>query len=210
MRVFFHVLLLTFLCSGVSFAQVSSALADESAPLSPGAEEADQEPDAEEASSARAVTPAPTAEEAAEAADRFARGLKFYEEGDYTLALIEFERAYRLVPTYRVLYNIGQVSIQLSRFARARIALTRYLNEGGAELSPERKAEIARDLEMLSARTAYLNVTAEADADLIIDDQNYGKFPISEPGERSIWRLNEKRGSGRRPRFSFTGWNPTP
>jgi len=181
MRVFFHVLFLTFLCSGASCAQVPSAFADESEPLSPGADAAGQVSEAEEASSAQASTSAPTAEEAAEAAERFARGLKFYEEGDYTLALIEFERAYRLVPNYRVLYNIGQVSIQLSRFARARIALTRYLNEGGAELSAQRKEEIARDLEMLSARTAYLNVTAEADADLIIDDQNYGKFPIAEP-----------------------------
>lgn len=118
----------------------------------------------------------------AEAAERFSRGLGFYRDGDYALALIEFDRAYQLVPDYRVLYNIGQVSIQLSRFARARAALEQYLKEGGASLSDERTAAVEADLRMLVARTAFLNLEmAEGGAEVFIDDRSYGVTPLREP-----------------------------
>src|SRR5688500_5007200 len=55
-----------------------------------------------------------------EARQRYDRGIRLYAEGEFALAVIEFERAYTLVPDYRVLYNIGQVRIQLAQYARAR------------------------------------------------------------------------------------------
>ena len=66
-----------------------------------------------------------------EAARRFEHAIKLYEDADYTLALAEFERVYELMPDYRVLYNIGQVSIQLGRYARAFRTLKEYVSRGG-------------------------------------------------------------------------------
>ncbi len=122
------------------------------------------------------------AETRTEAATRFQRGLEFYDVGDYALALIEFDRAYQLVPDYRVLYNVGQVSIQLSRFARARTALARYLEEGADALSEERIRSVQNDLEMLKARTARLLVTTqEEEAEVLIDDVPVGLTPLEAP-----------------------------
>src|SRR5262245_54376929 len=71
----------------------------------------------------------PSPEVVTEAKQRFDRGLELYAEGEYPLALIEFTRAYELVPNYRVLYNIGQVCIQLGQYANARRALEEYLTK---------------------------------------------------------------------------------
>lgn len=123
----------------------------------------------------------PTSEAKKEAAERFGRGLAFYEDGDYGLALIEFERAYQLVPDYRVLYNIGQVSIQLSRSSQALRALEQYLKEGGEGLGRERIESVRRDLEMLEARTARLTITGTEGAQVLIDDETYGTLPLEGP-----------------------------
>src|SRR5688572_21286235 len=72
---------------------------------------------------AEPAAPEPSAEAKQEARERFNQGLALFEDGDYGLALIEFERAYAVVPDYRVLYNIAQVNIQLGRYAKARHAL---------------------------------------------------------------------------------------
>lgn len=135
------------------------------------------------------VVDAPSAPEPAAAVDdanvqearrRFDRGLRLYGEGDFTLALIEFERAYELVANYRVLYNIGQVSIQLRRYAKAREALEQYLDEGGDEIETTRLAEVQADIDMLKPRTAKLLVTTNAPkAKVLLDGQLLGALPLS-------------------------------
>ena len=60
-----------------------------------------------------------------EARARIRRGLELYDEGDFRLALIELERAYQILPSYKILYNLGQVHFQLGEHARAHAALTR-------------------------------------------------------------------------------------
>lgn len=117
-----------------------------------------------------------------EAKQRFDRGLAFYRDGDPDLALIEFNRAYELVPNYRVLFNIGQVSIQLGQYANARRALEQYLREGGEVLAPERREEVQKDLEMLGRRTALLRVNSDVvGAEILVDDILMGRVPLSAP-----------------------------
>ena len=86
------------------------------------------------APSAQAPAP-PSAEVLKEAGERYARGLSLYGDGEFLLALVEFERAYQLSNNYKVLYNIGQVRIQLGRYAKAKEALEEYLKIGGSSLS---------------------------------------------------------------------------
>src|SRR6187431_3094612 len=73
--------------------------------------------------SASTPSPAISAEVLKEAGERYARGLSLYGDGEFLLALVEFERAYQLSNNYKVLYNIGQVRIQLGRYAKAKEAL---------------------------------------------------------------------------------------
>jgi tetratricopeptide (TPR) repeat protein len=135
-----------------------------------------------------AQSPAPAAAEPAappspevllEAKQRFDRGFELYEEGEYSLALIEFNRAYELVPNYRVLYNIGQVCIQLGQYANARRALEEYLAKGGDELAADRRTAVNKDLEMLGHRTAFLTIGANVEsAEVLVDDTLVGKTPL--------------------------------
>jgi tetratricopeptide (TPR) repeat protein len=133
------------------------------------------------------AAPATTAEPAAtsppevllEAKQRFDRGFELYEEGEYPLALIEFNRAYELVPNFRVLYNIGQVCIQLAQYANARRALEEYLQKGGEALAADRRAAVKKDLDMLSHRTAFLTINANIEgAEILVDDISVGKAPL--------------------------------
>jgi hypothetical protein len=115
-----------------------------------------------------------------EARRRFDRGIRLYGEGDFGLALIEFERAYELVANYRVLYNIGQVSIQLRRYAKAREALEQYLTQGGAEVEGARLEEVQADIDMLRPRTAKLLVTTNAPkAKVSLDGDTLGTLPLA-------------------------------
>jgi hypothetical protein len=132
-----------------------------------------------EATEATAEPAEPTPEQRQEASARFTRGLKFYREREFELALIEFERAYATIPDYRVLYNIGQVCVELGRYARARGAFEKYLAEGGDAIAPERVEEVEADLEMLDGRTAFLVIGTNVEgASVLIDGLPVGRAPL--------------------------------
>jgi hypothetical protein len=101
---------------------------------------------------------------AEEASTRFKRGLQLFDEGDYTLALVEFERAYQLAPNYRALYNIALVDIQLGRYADAARTLEVYLHDGGEAIAVPRRAEVSTTLAGLKLRTATVDISVNAPA----------------------------------------------
>lgn len=127
--------------------------------------------------------PAGTSPEAKKKAmGHFETGLKLYEDGEFSLALIEFERAYSYIPDFRVLYNIGQVSIQLGRYARAAQALKQYLEQGSAHIGPTRVQAVQADLAMLQGRTAHLRVECNvAGAEVLLDDVRIATTPFEAP-----------------------------
>jgi Tetratricopeptide repeat/PEGA domain len=125
---------------------------------------------------------APSPDAIKEAGERYTRGISLYADGEYVLALVEFERAYQLAPNYKVLYNIGQVRIQLGRYAKAREALQQYLEQGGDDIAAERRRAVSADLEMLAQRTAKLAITvSEAGAEISLDGQVVGTSPLGDP-----------------------------
>jgi len=146
-----------------------------------------QAPSGEPGTASAAATPAPEqavtgAEAKKKAKEHFETGLRLYEDSDYALALIEFERAYSYIPDFRVLYNIGQVSVQLGRYARASQALNQYLKSGGSKIPAARVKAVHSDLAMLEGRTAHLTVKSNADgADVSLDDAPLGKIPMTDP-----------------------------
>ncbi len=94
-----------------------------------------------------------------EASNHFKRGLQLFDEADYTLALVEFERAYQLAPNYRALYNIALVDVQLGRYADAARTLEQYLHDGGSAIAPSRRAEVNKTLDELKFRTATIEIS---------------------------------------------------
>lgn len=127
-----------------------------------------------------------------EAARRFETAIGLYDDGDYQLALAEFERVYELVPDYRVLYNIGQVSMQLGRYARALRTLREYVSRGGDAIPNDRRSAVRADIETLETRTATLMLDIQpAGAEVWIDGVLVGQAPLLEPvvvdvGERMV------------------------
>lgn len=130
--------------------------------------------------------------DAKEAEQRFLRARQLFDEGDYALALVEFNRAYELSPNYRVQFNIAQIHIQLFNYAAARTALEKFLREGGADIPEARKAQAESDLQMLKGRTAYLKVvTVPPTAEVSVDDAPLGEGPFTSPvlvnaGQRKV------------------------
>src|SRR5262249_21577311 len=122
---------------------------------------------------------------------------KFYKDGDYKLALIEFRRAYDLAPTYKVLFNIGQVNFQLNNYADAQRAFEQYMKDGGSQVPGPRRAEVEKALADLKARTAYVTVKTNVEgATVSIDGRSVGATPLPsklliDAGEHRIIAVKE-------------------
>jgi hypothetical protein len=129
-----------------------------------------------------APTKTPTAQEMSEARRRYDRALELSDEGNYDEALLELQRAYALAPTYRLLYNLGVVSVAVHDYVKAIDYFNRYLIEGGTEIDAARATEVQTQIERLRARTASVKITVSIpNADVSIDDVPIGKSPIGGP-----------------------------
>ncbi len=117
-----------------------------------------------------------------EASTHFKRGLQLFDEGDYTLALVEFERAYQLAPNYRALYNIALVDVQLGRYADAARTIEQYIHDGGDAIAPARLAEVKKTLGELQYRTATVEITTNAaGGEVTLDGKPLDPSSLREP-----------------------------
>jgi hypothetical protein len=117
-----------------------------------------------------------------EAATRFERGVKLYDAQDYAAALAEFEAAYRLVPRYQVLFNVGVAQKKLFRYNDAFRSLTRYLQEGGDKVPPDRRDQVAKELAEIHALVAEVTVKVDGlPASIEVDGRLMGETPMSGP-----------------------------
>jgi hypothetical protein len=150
-----------------------------------------QAPPDDAARSARAQGGA-TDEHAQEARTRYERGMQLYNEGAHEGALVELERAYQLSPTYKLLYNIALIRLQLNDYAQAIKAFQEYLAEGGAEISSVRRSEVERHLAQLKTKVGKVEVSSRTrGADVLVDDVVVGRVPLPDvlvlnPGRRRI------------------------
>ena len=117
-----------------------------------------------------------------EAQQRFKRALDLYEEGSLDAARVELRRAYDLAPTYKLLYNLGQVEFELHDYPAALADFQQFLDMGGSDVTPERKAQVQKDIDRLRARVATLTIAVDvASAEVFVDDQLVGTSPLGKP-----------------------------
>jgi hypothetical protein len=117
-----------------------------------------------------------------EATTRYKQGVKLFEEQDFNAALLEFRKAYELAPNYKVTYNIGQVYYQIQNYAKALQWFERYLSEGGKDVSPDRRAEVQKEIDELKRRVGRVELQSDVkDVEVSIDDEPVGKTPLTEP-----------------------------
>jgi hypothetical protein len=112
----------------------------------------------------------------------FDRGMELAREGAYSEALVEFTRAHEVSPHYAVLYNIGQAHVALGHPVEAVDALTRYLDQGGAEIPAERRKQVDAEILRQKARIAEVEVTTDAPGAVVtVDGKEVGRTPLSAP-----------------------------
>jgi hypothetical protein len=126
--------------------------------------------------------PGPSESALAEAKVRFQRGVELYNEGNVGAAGTEFQRAYELVPNFRILYNLGQVALEQHDYAGAHDLFTRYLQEGGAQVPQDRRDDLQRELARLTRRLGRLEIVVdEPGAEIAVDDVPVGVSPMRAP-----------------------------
>jgi hypothetical protein len=118
-----------------------------------------------------------------EAVTRFERGVQLYEAQNFEGALLEFNAAYKLTGNYRLLYNIGICQQQTREYVAAADTYRKYLRDGGAEISAERKADVEDRLSKLALSVSRVRIVTDAPQGTIItvDDRPVGTIPLGEP-----------------------------
>ncbi|NUP05914.1 MAG: PEGA domain-containing protein [Polyangiaceae bacterium] len=132
-----------------------------------------------------------------DAGSSFERGVKFFHDGDYVAAMVQFKRAYELDPNYVVLYNIGQTARELKNYSEALQALEKYLAEGGAQIDAERRTRVEGWVAELKEKVATVTLKTNVEgADIAVDDVAVGRTPLDKPvvmdaGKRKISAIKE-------------------
>lgn len=116
-----------------------------------------------------------------EAKAHLTSGTQLYDENNFRGALVEFQKAYELAPSWRILFNIGQVEMELQDYAGALRAYSRYLKEGGPDVPADRLAQVNTEIERLKGRVGFLVVQTGAGAQVVVDDVQVGYAPLPEP-----------------------------
>jgi hypothetical protein len=117
-----------------------------------------------------------------EASAHFDRGVSFYDEGDYSAALVEFTRAYSIAPAWQVLFNIGQSHFQVHDYAQALVTLNRYVDEGRERIPADRRSVVDAERADLANRVGYASIACNlAGATILVDDVAVGVAPLRDP-----------------------------
>jgi hypothetical protein len=110
----------------------------------------------------------------------YKRGVELFKNGVYDAALIEFRRAYEIAPSFKILYNIAQVSRQLDDYASAVDAYQRYLREGKGDVPAAREMEVKAELERINQWVGRLEISSSSpDATIAIDDIVVGRGTLT-------------------------------
>jgi tetratricopeptide (TPR) repeat protein len=105
-------------------------------------------------------------------------GAAFMDERQYDRAVESFREAYRLVPSPKVLYNLGVAYLSVARYADALAALEQFLSE--ATDAPEANRETARrHVADLRGKVATLAITSDRPrAELVLDGRSLGELAL--------------------------------
>jgi hypothetical protein len=130
------------------------------------------------------LAPAASAgDEKKEAKERFAKGVEFFNAGEYGAALAEFHWAYEVSPHYMVLYNIARCYARLNKHIEAMEYFEKYLAEGGDEIGAKRLKEVEEEMAALVKIIAYIDITTGEvkGATVRIGEKVAGQTPLAEP-----------------------------
>jgi hypothetical protein len=125
-----------------------------------------------------------------EAAQHFERGLAHVDRREFDAAIAEFQKAYELSPHYSVKYNIGLAWESAERPSCAVDALERYLEQGGAQIRPDRREQVEALIRSSREKLGKIRVTLEpSNARLSLDGQVTTLDPQGIPADPGSHRV---------------------
>ncbi len=104
----------------------------------------------------------------------FRAGVAFLQDPDgarYAEALREFQAAYADSPSWKILGNLGISAMKLERDGDAVEAFTKYLAEGGTRIEASERAQVQRDLDMLSAGVVWVTLRSTPPGAQLTDER---------------------------------------
>lgn len=117
----------------------------------------------------------------AEAKARFDRGLRLFDQGDKAGALAELTRAYALVPSPIVLYDLALVHASMGHAVEAVDALEKLLT-APTGLTAQELAHAKKTLAEQSARVGEIAITCDVEgARVELDNLEVAKTPLEKP-----------------------------
>ena len=124
---------------------------------------------------------ADTEAERAEAKAMLTRGLTLLDRNDFAGALERFERAYALVPSPKILFNLGEAYLGLDRNADALRSFEGFLDQAPSA-PPASRATAERRCDALRRRVGFIEPTAAEDGtSIVIDGQKLAQTPLHRP-----------------------------
>lgn len=113
-----------------------------------------------------------------EARESFKEGVAHFEAGRFEAAVDAFRRAYKLSPSWRIQYNIGQCEAALKRYGPAIEAFESYLSQGGDEIDATRQDEVLQELERLRSKVGSVEIRGADGVTVLIDGVRRGETPL--------------------------------
>jgi hypothetical protein len=112
---------------------------------------------------------------------RMAEGARLLEAGDHARALAEFEAAYLLVPSSKILFNVGLAYMGLGRHADAIRAFEQFTSDA-KNVPPAAIADAQRLIDGLRSKVGAVEVAVDQPGvDITIDGRALGKTPLAPP-----------------------------
>ncbi|WP_437932102.1 PEGA domain-containing protein [Sorangium sp. So ce291] len=125
---------------------------------------------------------APLEDEKAEAAARFYKGRKLYQEGAFSAALAEFQASRKLYPGESATVGAAESLKRLQRFDEALGLFELVLRDFSETLEAVRRDAIQREVIALRGYVGTVEIEqAEPGATITVDGQRRGDFPLLAP-----------------------------
>jgi hypothetical protein len=140
---------------------------------------------------AQVGAPPATPEAREQARPLLKEGARHYLEGEFQQALEKFTEAYKIFPSPKLLFNIGQANRELDRPVDAVEAFERFLAQS-PEGVPELVTEAKRSLAELAPRIGRLRIECPlSGAEISIDGKPVGRAPLADsipvmPGNHEV------------------------
>jgi len=116
-----------------------------------------------------------------QARELYKHGIKLYEQGEHKTAAEAFREAYRLRPSYKILFNIGQAEASSGRYGLAMEAFQQYLVDGKDAVPTERKDYVIGEIARMQQLVGELEVEAPENSSVYVDGVMRGMTPLTGP-----------------------------